>query len=134
MTRLCATILLAGLLGGACGNDPVPGSPDASPSGSADAGGSCEPDRLQNVIENRPISEGDYCDDIQLCARDAAAAATVMSLEPGFDCGAEQAGCAAGEIHCSWYTPDTIDADEYAALCAISTADVAPTLSCWVYL
>ncbi len=134
MTRHCATILLAGLLCGACTHDPAPGTPDAGAPGAADASASCEPDRLENVIANRPIREGDYCDDIQLCARDADAAATVMTLEPGFQCGTDQAGCAAGEIHCSWYNPDTIDAGEYAALCDISTADVAPTLRCWVYL
>ncbi len=134
MTRRYATILLAGLLCAGCADDPAPGSPDAGAPAAADAGASCEPDRLENVIENRPIQEGDYCDDIQLCARDAAAAGAVMALEPGFECGAEQAGCAAGEVHCSWNTPDTIDAADYAALCDISTADVAPTLRCWVYL
>lgn len=109
---------------------------DAAPA--ADAGPyACEPDRLWNVIANRPIVVGDFCDDIQLCAQNADVAAAIMAIEPGFVCPDPpgQAGCAAGERACQWFDPDVLDADDYAGLCAISALDSAPDqLNCLVYL
>jgi hypothetical protein len=152
VTAVTAVIAIAGLA--ACG-DSSDDSADAASDPSADAAAgadaaassdatpgidadpsACEPDTLWNVIEDRPLAAGDYCDDLQLCAADADAAAAIMAIEPGFDCDSpNRGGCAAGEVYCAWYDPDILDAGDYAGLCAITALPDAPErISCWVYL
>ncbi len=105
---------------------------DADPS-------ACLPNNLWNVVADRAIVVGDYCDDIQLCAVNTAAAATIMAIEPGFTCGDPPApgpaGCATGERYCVWFDPDVVDADDYASLCEITVLENAPEqLRCLLYL
>lgn len=99
-------------------------------------GGSCDPDRTWNWVANRPIQPGDFCDDVQLCAADAEAAALITAAMPELECGepAGQGGCTAGQLFCQWSSPDIIDDDEWAGLCAITVMDEPPTIRCLVYL
>lgn len=126
------------LLACSCSADPGPGEPggdrpDATAIGDAAGEVSCDPARMENVIAEREILEGDFCDVIELCAGDADQAAAIAAIEPGFSC-LEPRGCEPGEIACQWNTPDVLDAGEYARLCAISSLEDAPLLRCWVFL
>jgi hypothetical protein len=147
MTRLSIELVaLVAVAALACDRTDAepPGRPDAAGSpadAGADAAGyvdadpaSCDPSQTSNPVADRPIRPGDYCDDVSLCAADATAAAAIMAVAPGLSCGGSGGGCAAGEVYCIWYDADEIDADDWAAICAITVMDDPPLVSCWLYL
>lgn len=130
---LLASPLLAALLLLGCG-DASPDRDDAGSSIDAGTPASCNTDLMRHVIDDREIREGDYCDDIQLCAASSLVAEAIMSIAPGFDCEPGPGNCEPNEIPCVWNTPDNVDADEYEQLCAISVLEDAPITRCFIYL
>lgn len=130
------TALLALALAGCATDADDPGGPPSDAAADdADLGdATCRADRMENVIEDREILEGDFCDVIDLCARDAAQAAAITGVIGDFVCGVEGSCPNPGEVPCQWHTPDVLDAAEYQRLCAISSFDDAPLMRCWVFL
>ena len=128
-----ALLLLAAPLLPSCGDDS-PGRADAGPGGDAATTPTCNTDLMLNVVSDREIREGDYCDDIQSCAASSSVVDTIRSIAPGFDCRAGSGSCEPTETLCVWNTPDDVDRDEYQQLCAISAIEDAPITRCFVYL
>lgn len=77
---------------------------------------------------------GSFCDELYLCAPDAAAAAEVAWVTPAFVCAPESAvgalACGAGQWRCAWRSSTgggmMVNADAYAAVCRALTLPTAP--------
>jgi hypothetical protein len=126
-------LILAGLAA-ACG-----ASGSGETGGPIDAGAAidappavCHTERMINVIADREILEGDFCDDISLCAADRATADAVTAIIDGFAC--DPHPVCPDALRCQWSDPDVLDADEYRGLCAISSLESEPQLRCMIYL
>lgn len=89
---------------------------------------------MRNVVDDRELREGDYCDDIQLCAASSSVVEAIGSIAPEFECESGPGNCEPDETACVWTTPDSIERGEYQQLCAISVLEDAPTTRCFVYL
>lgn len=95
-----------------------------------DAGLRCDPSRMVTIPRGLPIEVGAYFDTASVCVRDAAAAREVERVAPRVQCDASS-GCRGGGILCVWRglvgdppgtgAPATIDAEELAQACAITT-------------
>ncbi|HWN69775.1 MAG TPA: hypothetical protein VNM90_19165 [Haliangium sp.] len=112
-----------------------------------DAATTCDPARtVQCVVgpvraqacAGEPIRAGSFCDDVFACVTDEAAAQALTEVAPGFACvpgPGELAMCDAGEYSCHWLNPGTIDAADFAAICAVTLLPTPPAqVMCVVYV
>jgi len=90
-----------------------------------------------------PVSSGGFavgtlCDDVFVCAADAAEAAEITAAASEFECTEEAGGlgrCSAWT--CTWRNPggpSTIDDSEYQKVCAVTLLEPPRTILCAVYL
>lgn len=126
-------------VGGAAG---VGGEAGVAGTGGSSAA-SCQSSRTSAFPGMGPIMEGLFCDDLATCATSADQAAAIeaasggrLTCEPG-PASIGTLACADSEWVCAWALPDAIqiDADDLAAICAITVLEPAPeTVLCMVYL
>jgi hypothetical protein len=132
-------LLLVFALIGACGGGSSSQPPDAPPVGGdgppRDTSASCN----EALVEPRggagPFMLGALCDDVVACVADEVEAARVSEVAPHFECEPSGFGCPA--LACSYRNPGgpgTIDAEEYAEICALTLLAPPPALACFVYL
>lgn len=102
----------------------------------------CDTSVIRMVPPGSTFRVGSYCDELRLCAADAAVAAAVMRVAPAFECAPETGGgvpCAAGEVRCTWRSGGTshvtVGNDEHAQVCRALAVPRPPRAGlCIVYV
>jgi len=97
--------------------------------------GVCDPAAVRFPMGGT-LSEGTLCDDVFVCAADAAQAAAVQAASPRFRCDVAPEGPCAG-VTCAFRDPggpSTLDPAEIAEICKITVLVPRPDLVCFVYL
>lgn len=98
-------------------------------------GGQCDPSAVSFPMGGT-LEEGTLCDDVFVCAGDAAGAARVMAASSRFACSATPEGPCSGHT-CAYRDPggpSRLDAGEIAEICAITILEPTPEIECRVYL
>jgi hypothetical protein len=131
-------IALLGCGGGAAGPDAADASSDVvSAETRSDAPASCDPAAI-SFPQGGTLAPGTLCDELYVCATDAADAARIQAAAPHFSCAAGSepgSGCAA--YTCAYRNPggpSTLDEAEIAEICALTVLVPPPPLRCAVFV
>ncbi len=102
-----------------------------------DAAMGCVPEAVTLIGAGR-FRVGEFCDELFACAADVRDAARINSVAPHFDCvEAAVSGSSCSAWTCQYRNPrgpGTIDASEYAEVCAITVLAPTPRIDCRVFL
>lgn len=102
---------------------------DAPPSD----GGECRLELIDSRPEGSPVGLGELCDDVFVCAADAADLARLRAVAPELECEPGTTFDECDAIVCVLRT-STIDEDELRTLCALTALEPPPAMLCQIYL
>lgn len=97
---------------------------------------SCNPDAVRfEYLAMGPLQEGTFCDELIVCARDAAEEARIEAASSLFECSGEPHALCSSARTCAYEAggPHDIDLAELAEICAVTLLVPTPDVVCVVY-